>query len=466
MERSAAGQSPRSVIFSGDVLYAAGQVWDLHSLQKSMGGFGDYHGFLGAAPRLSASLIKLSETPADCLVPAHGNIIPAPAAAARLTAQRLETLYRNYASISALNLYFPHIFQELQDDPLRMVPAETIDFPDFIRPVAATSFAIRSESGALFLIDCGSDSVLDTLIAWKEQGLYTELEGCWVTHYHDDHVNSLHHLAASMPVPIYADEHFTEILAHPARFCLPCISPAEVEVSHATVDGETWRWREFELTALHFPGQSFYHGGLLLRGQGMTVLFCGDSFAPTGLDDYTAGNRNFLGAGRGYRRCIELVRQYRPDRILNQHQQKAFRFTDDQLDTMEKILIAREGMLAELLPWDDSNFGVDEGWVRAYPYEIETGAGGTCVVEVRATNHAARPVELTAEAVLPPGWPASGQQSAASFTREVQGDRMVCTRVPIQTPAETTPGTYPVAFRVTWDGCYLGQVCHALIRVW
>jgi len=204
-----------------------------------------------------------------------------------------------------------------------MAPARGMIFPALSSRWLLPAFAIRSESGGLFLIDCGSDAVLDTLNKWKEQGAYSQLEGCWVTHYHDDHVDALHHLAAFTHTPIYADEHIAEIIAHPGRFYLPCISPAAAPVTHITTDGETWRWHEFEMTALHFPGQSFYHGGLLLRGHGMTVLFCGDSFAPTGLDDYTAGNRNFLGAGKGYRRCIDLLRQQRPDLILNQHQQKS-----------------------------------------------------------------------------------------------------------------------------------------------
>ena len=131
---------------------------------------------------------------------------------------------------------------------------------------------------------------------------------------------------ASQPVPIYADEHLAEILTHPARFFLPCISPAAAPVAHITHHGESWRWHEFELTALHFPGQTLLprrSAGARARAD---VLFGGDSFAPTGLDDYTAGNRNFLGAGLGYRRCLDLLRQYRPDLILNQHQQQAFRF--------------------------------------------------------------------------------------------------------------------------------------------
>jgi glyoxylase-like metal-dependent hydrolase (beta-lactamase superfamily II) len=458
--------TPRAVVFSGDTLYAAGRVWDVHSLQKANGGFSDYHGFLGAAPMLIASLKKLAGTTADCLIPSHGEIITGTAAAAQLTAQRLGQLYRNYASVSALNFYFPFIFQDLQEDPWRMAPAQLSDFPAFILPVTATSFAIRSETGALFLIDCGNGTVLETLALWKEQGRYTQLEGCWVTHYHDDHVDALHQLAASTSIPIYADRHFVDILEHPSRFFLPCLSPAAAPVSHATEDGETWHWHEFELTAMHFPGQSFYHGGLLLRGHGMTVLFCGDSFAPTGMDDYTAGNRNFIGAGQGFRRCIDLLRQHRPDLIINQHQLQAFHFTGEQLDYMEHMLIARETLLAELLPWDHPNFGIDEDWLRAYPYEVEVCAGNSCIIEVRATNHTARPVELTVDPVLPPAWTSCCHPPVPSSGGETSDEWIVSARMSITISPETASGLYPVAFRVTWDGRYLGQVCHVLVRVW
>ena len=461
-----------TVIFCGDVLYGPGQVWDVHSLQKNNGAWSDYHGFLGATKTLTNSLAKLAQTQADVLIPSHGDLISDPTQAAQLTLQRLEQLYRNYAAISSLNFYFPHMFQEMSEDPWRMKPAETVDFPGFILPVAATSFAIKSESEALFLIDCGYDSVLETLNAWKEQGIYTQLEGCWVTHYHDDHVDSLHHLAASMSTSIYADEGMTEIIAHPSRFFLPCISPAAAPVTHVTRDGETWRWHEFELTALHFPGQTLYHGGLLVRGQGMSVLFCGDSFAPTGLDDYTAGNRNFLGEGKGFRRCLDLVRQYRPDLILNQHQSQAFHFSDEQLDYMEKMLVEREALLAELLPWQHPNYGTDEGWIRAYPYEVEACAGGTCTIEVRATNHTGSRIGLVVEPVLPLGWmtkkPPIESKYCQLFKSEVlfRDEWIEQARLTISIPEETQTGYYPVAFRVTWGDRYLGQVCHCLVKIW
>jgi len=456
----------KTVIFSGDALYGPGQLWDVHSLQKSMGTWSDYHGFLGAAKTLLKSLARLARIPADFLVPSHGELIPEHTAAIRLTSERLEKLYRNYAAISAINHYFPEIFQELANDPWRMPPAEVHAFPDFILPVAATTFAIRSDSGALFLVDCGYGSALDILASWKEQGRFTELEGCWVSHYHDDHVDALHQLAASLPVPIYADEHLAEILAHPGRFDLPCLSPAAAPVTHVTRHGESWRWHEFELTALHFPGQTLYHGGLLLRGHGLTVLFGGDSFAPSGLDDYTAGNRNFLGGGLGYRHCLDLLRQHRPDLVLNQHQEQAFHFTDEQLDTMEKMLVEREALVGELLPWENPNFGTDAGWLRVYPYEVEAASGGACTLEVRATNHGSRPTGLHVQAVLPPGWTAFNQPALDCPPVRPGEEWLVKAPVWIANPPGTPSGCYPVAFRITWGERYLGQVCQGQVKVW
>jgi hypothetical protein len=133
---------------------------------------------------------------------------------------------------------------------------------------------------------------------------------------------------------------------------------------------------------------------------------------------------------------------------------------------MEGILVDREALLAALLPWDHPNFGTDEGWIRAYPYEIETGPGGGCLLEVRATNHSDQPQALLVDPVLPPGWTSRPQPPQPFYPLPVQEDSIVCARLSITVPPETPPGVYPLAFRVTWGGRYLGQVCHALVKVW
>ena len=140
-------------------------------------------------------------------------------------------------------------------------------------------------------------------------------------------------------------------------------------------EGETWRWHEFTLTAFHFPGQTYYHSGLLVEGHGTKVFFAGDSGSPAGVDDHCCPNRVLLGAAKGFRRCIAIWRQTRPDYVLNEHQERAFCFTEAELAYMDDMLAQRQRLLADMLPWSDVNFGLDEHWCRVYPYEQTVAAG-------------------------------------------------------------------------------------------
>lgn len=449
--------------FCGDVLCGPGQVWDLYSLQKGFDVIGDYHGFLGNRRALAPSLHKLSACGAAVLVPSHGAPIRDPRAATALVEQRLDALWRNYTAISALNFYFPTLFADTKDDPKRMPPAATAKPPAWIRRVAFTSFAVVSETGAALLIDCGHDSVIATLGEWLERKSIRAVEACWVTHYHDDHVDSLHRLANAFDCPIIADSHLADVIEHPQRFFLPCIAPCGVPVARVTRDGESWQWHEFQLTAFHFPGQTLYHGGLLVEGYGKKVFFAGDSGAPTGLDDYCAGNRVFMGEHRGSRYCLALWRKLQPDYIVNEHQDLAFSFTPEQLDYMDAMLAERERLIAELVPWEDPNFAVDEWWVRAYPYEQETCPGAAVCIAVQFTNHGCGEIEARIEPVLPGAW-RWRKRSGNPVVRVVPKTDAAAT-VWLVVPEEASPGRYTIPFRIDWGDRYLGQFRHAVIVV-
>ncbi|MHB0875000.1 MAG: MBL fold metallo-hydrolase [Anaerolineae bacterium] len=463
-----------SVCFSGDVLYGPGQLWELYSLQRHFGVISDYHGFLGSRQQLLPSLQRLASVGADLLVPAHGEVMRDPAAAVAATIERLEAVWHNYCSISALNFYFPHLLDDTIEDPARFRPAPQYDVPPFVRFVAYTSFAVVSDSGAALLLDCGHDSVVDTLGEWLRSGAIASVDGCWVSHYHYDHVDSLYRLPASFGCPIFTDRSMAEVIEHPSRFYLPCVTTNPAPVARATTDGESWQWHEFRLTALHLPGQTLYHSGLLVEGHGTNVLFVGDSFAPTGVDDYCASNRNFLRREHGLRRCLGLVHQYRPQYLVNQHQQRAFAFGEGDLDYLEATLAERERLLAQLLPWAHPDFGTDEWWVRAYPYEQEATPGGLIAVDVQFTNHGAEETSASVEPVLPEGWRWEHGAGGGSLVAPAQTDGLadawcrlpdVAVRLWLRLPADARPGRYTVPFRVTWGGRYLGQVRHAIVVV-
>ena len=64
----------------------------------------------------------------------------------------------------------------------------------------------------------------------------------------------------------------------------------------------------------------------------------------------------------------------------------------------------RRKLLAELFPWDDPNFGVDEQWARFYPHTIEAAAGGRVELKVILRNHSASRQEFRVTPHLPGGW--------------------------------------------------------------
>ena len=465
----------RCFVFCGDTIAGPGQIWEIDSLQKGFGGVTDYHGFMGNREKLLESLGKLKRSGAQVLIPSRGEIIHSPTAAIELLEQRLDTLLRNYVSISAANHYFPDLFKDLRDDLQRMKPVETKLLPRWVKRVAYTSYAVISESSDVLLIDCGHDSVLQKLDEWKREEKIHSVEACWVTHYHDDHVDSLHRLGNAYGCPIWCDESMRDVLEYPERYWIPCISPCRASVTRATRDGERWKWHEFQLTAYHLPGQTLYHGGLLVEGHGKKVFFAGDSGAPTGIDDYTAGNRTFLGAGRGFRRCVEIWRECSPDYIVNQHQGRAFVFGEKELDKIDQTLAEREQILGEMVPWPDPNFALDTWWVRTYPYEQSSAAGATIALDVQFTNHGKQRARGQVEPVLPEGWNWDREKSQSEIdahprtcglVRPGRSDSDVSARIWLTIPENVSPGQYIIPLRITWDGRYLGQIRHGMVEVY
>jgi hypothetical protein len=343
-----------------------------------------------------------------------------------------------------------------------MQRAEIREPPACVLRPSGVSFILRSESGAGLLIDCGMGEPLAGVRKLVEEGKLDKLEACWITHYHDDHVHQIDELPGD--VTLWTHECIQDVLEHPIRFRLPCISPRAAPVARAFQEGESWDWHEFRLTTMHLPGQTFYHNGLLAEGQGIKILFAGDSGSPHGIDDYCTQNRILTGEGRGFRRVIEIWREHQPDYIFNQHQDNAFRFTHRELDFMDDVLARREALYRELLPWEEPDFGIDQHWVRTYPYEQDAMAGSVCGFEVQFTNHSleARVAEVT-DAMLPKGW--SLDTEGRRMTGTIPGREDGGIRVYLGIPASCPPGKHVVPVNITWNGQALGPIRHAIVNV-
>jgi len=390
-------------IFSGDVIYSKGKIWELYSMQKGGDFVGDYHGFLGSRKQLKDSLLKILDQSPTTIIPSHGEIINDPEDAIKSLIERLDLCYDKYVAISALRHYFPPMFEEFNGREGHMPIRSGKAVPECLRHYG-TSWFIISKNKDVFVIDCGSGEVVKEIQRLQANGDVKNVIGLWVTHYHDDHVDAIPNFQQTFDCPTYVDARMSDILENPRAYRLPCISPSVIKVTNRTEDGESWTWNEFKMTAYHFPGQTYYHGGLLVEDQDIRMFFAGDSFTMSGIDDYCSGNRNWLGEGVGFDRCLALMKELKPTHIFNCHVDPAFDFTDDEINFMRANLAEREKIYGELFPWDSPNYGMDEYWVRCYPYEQEVVAGGEVSLQVEITNHSAVKHHAICRPVLPKSW--------------------------------------------------------------
>ncbi len=455
----------RRVVFSGDALYAEGQVWDVHSLQKGTM-TRDYHGFLGARAQLVESLRRLRKAKPDVLVPSHGKLMRQPARAVDALVERLDRCYDNYVAISALRHYFPKLFADYAGRPDHMPIRKGRPKPPCLRHIGTTWVVIAKDKAA-FVIDCGNAHVIEQLRKMLTDGEIRSVEGLWVTHYHDDHVDAVPQFQKAFDCPCYADGSVAKVVTEPLAWRLPCISPAKCRVDRATRDGERWQWHEWALTAYHLPGQTLYHGGLLAEAGDLRLFFVGDSFTMAGIDDYCAANRNWLGKGVGFDRCVALVERLEPTHMFNCHVDEAFDFTPEQCRFMRATLAEREALFGLLVPWDHANYGIDEPWTRCHPYEQTAKPGADAALRLVVTNHSAEPRVARSRPVPPRAWTGGrGSRRAAEWTQAtVPAKAEGSVPCAVKVPQAARPGRYVIPLDLIYGSWDLPQFTEAILVV-
>lgn len=459
--------------FVGDIIYGNGKLFDLYSLQDAVSEakIGSYHGWAGRMGILIDSLRKVAGKEPDIIVPVRGPVIRNPSEAINLLIGRLQAVYENYLSISAGKWYFRDSYDILarrvlgQNPKVNWMPwAEVIKDkpPEWIIPIG-NSRLIISKNRSGFLIDCGSRRIVDEVIKLKEAGKLAGLEGLFITHYHDDHTDNVAACLAEFNCPVYATGPLVDILEHPGDYRLPCLTPNPIANIKVMPEAHKMRWKEFTFTFHDFPGQTIYHGSLLVeKDNAEKIFFIGDSFTPSGIDDYCLLNRNLLHESMGYFYCLSLLGKIPSGTLLiNQHVVEPFSYTTRQLDHMTDTLTKRKELLAELLPWEEPNYGIDERWVRFSPYGSKTKAGRTVQVSLKAFNHSNTSHILTFSLNLPAGFDA--MPATASVTIPPQTEKQTDFNLVIDTSVD--PGTYVITADVQQEQWKLPRWTEAIIEV-
>lgn len=197
----------RRMAFTGDLIYGDGQLLDLYSFQDEIpeANIRGYHGYGSRLAQLVTSLRKIADAKPDLIVPARGPIIEQPQVAIEKLITRVQALYRNYLSTNALHWYF-------KEERMRMCgervlgPEADIELmpyslhektPDWVFE-HATSRLLISDDGHGFLLDCGYQRVIDAVKTLMTNGLVKQVDGIFVTHYHDDHTDMVQAAVGSL----------------------------------------------------------------------------------------------------------------------------------------------------------------------------------------------------------------------------------------------------------------------------
>ncbi len=386
------------VAFVGELLRRQGRVTDLYSFQEAIpeAKIGGYHGYAGRLAQWLASLEKLAAEKPDLIVPWRGPLIPDPERDLAEAAGKARALYRNYLETNALHWYFGEERMAIcaervlgPDHGVKgMTFAEHIDLPDWCQHIGTTKLLV-AESGRGFLLDVGGPAAIKSVDAFLAEGLVKGIDGIFATHAHNDHTAAIGEAARKWNCPVYATPDVAPVIARPGDWFLPGLSPNPIDRVEWKTDGETMRWEEFTLTFRSFPGQMLNHGALLVEKAGETpVFFIGDSFSPSGIDDYCLMNRNLMREDTGYLKCFEILASLPAETwLVNQHIPHRFRFNETEKAFLLGRYRERIAMIQDFVATEDLNFAIDEQWAWMSPYGVEPLRGESVDLTVGIWNH-------------------------------------------------------------------------------
>ena len=452
--------------FTGDLIYGPGQLWNFYMLQKRFPGMtGDYWGFGGAAADLIKSLDDVLGYKPQVIIPSHGVVMRDPAGAIAQLKTNLHTVMANYLTLAAWRIYFTGNFDGVNmksspppDLAVPMFPPLPVpQAPAWLHKAVGTSWYLQADDGSIFLLDCGFEPIGETLEKLAKAGTIKGVDAIWITHYHDDHVQSVNAVRRRFGAKVYVQRELQDILENPTAYSMPCLDPESIHVDHPLSEGEVINWKGFKLTFYYFPGQTLYHGGVLIVHEGTRIFHTGDSFGNFGIDDYCSYNRNLLGSEPGYEQCFRLLLRLAPDILLAAHWGPE-PFSKEYVQKALDLIRERRKLLSALLPWDDPNFGLDPSWVRAYPYRQAVLPGQPVTLEAKIYNHAGSAREASVELRAPLGWQV---EKASPVTLAPHTEGVI--RLKAVAPANPSQRRDVLGLAVHFAGRDLGELAEAIV---
>ena len=410
----------KQVAFCGDMIHSPGKVWNLYSFDHR---YWD-GGFMGITKDLQG-LDRVVATGATLLLPSHGGPIDDPSPAVEQLKGNLSKLYNlqppSAAKPAPAPAPKPAATVAMAPPATKPIPSRWTKVSEHLYHVKYTSFVLVSADGSAMFYDYYAipdqkavenyDAIVPLL---RDLGVKT-VDLVLVSHFHEDHVRGIPDLVKRYGAQVWAYENTVDILEHPDRYNLPCLAPEHIKVDRALHDNETIRWKEYEFTICHFPGQTMYHQAMYGMVDGKKVLFVGDTdLNPTGDPNLIDRNQKLHGIstflnyyllepGQGYLKAIQRVIDYSPEVLLFAHSGARPGNPALYKATMD-AMSARHDLVAAVLPHEDPNIGFDPNQVHFYPYTLELAPGEAFQTSVVVRNHLPRSITARVSLATPDGW--------------------------------------------------------------
>ena len=449
------------VAFTGDLLYAPGKILNLYDTQVNYGG-------AEGIDLAVYSLARLRERRPALLLPSHGQPIADPDAALRDTSRRLMDYYK---------------FQT-GNDTTEEARAYAVS-PHLVAHHQTTSsfYAIVSDSGKAMLIDYGSASGLvfsnferataptqrirfveHNLAALRRDYNVRSIDVAMPSHMHDDHLNGFPYLQRHEKTRIWCYENMTDIFENPRGYNLGCILGEPFRVDRTFRHGERFRWEEFEFEVTHSPGHTEYQMALFATIDGKRVAFTGDAFFPPrepGILRHNLIFRNHV-ENDSHLKSIRNLIEHEPELIAPGHG-KPFAVNRELMEATLGNFQRQQQWFFDLLPDEETDFGLNPSWVSIYPYQAVVPPGGELRLEVRARNYYATLMKLEVALVTPAEWTVA--PDVARFEVAPRSTAVQAVRLGVPVGWQTPGPRFAIAADVMRNGKYLGQVTEAVVEV-
>ena len=433
--------------FTGDMIHSPGKVWNLWGFDHQ---YWD-GGYKGATLTLQG-LAQVLAGGAAVLLPSHGETIRDPAQAVAMLKANFEGIYD---------------FGPEPEDNAGSSPGPATRWrkvSEHLYHYRPTSYILLSEDGSALFYDYyavpgedhryGYDTIEPVI---RTLGIET-VDVVIPSHFHEDHIRGVPDLKRRFGSSVWVYENMVDILEHPCRYNLCCLAPEKITADRVLHEGETIRWKEYEFTVMHFPGQTMYHQAMTGMVDGSKVFFMGDTDCYE-LDNVEFHRRNLrlhgistflnyylLEPEGGYIKAMTRLVEHDPELLLFAHsgaRQGNMEMYRKNLENIKKRIAA----VARVLPHEDPNVGFDPNWIHFYPYTEKIEQGCEFETELRIRNHLAGVMNATVELCLPQGWQVEPQkrelaiggkeQAALSFRVKVPDSARLEKRTVITAQVET-----------------------------